>query len=159
VDPLAGSYFVETLTKQMEERIEAERHRVREVGGMIQAVSSGFAQKLVAEQAYQWERGLKTGEYVKIGVNKYVDEEEPEVELHEYDPTTQLRQVEALAEVKRERSDADVKRGLNRLESAAKAKENVMPALVECCTAYATVGEMAGVFRNVFGEFKEPTIF
>ncbi len=159
VDPLAGSYFVETLTKQMEERIEAERHRVREVGGMIQAVSSGFAQKLVAEQAYQWERGLKTGEYVKIGVNKYVDEEEPEVELHEYDPTTQLRQVEALAEVKRERSDADVKRGLNRLEYAAKAKENVMPALVECCTAYATVGEMAGVFRNVFGEFKEPTIF
>jgi methylmalonyl-CoA mutase N-terminal domain/subunit len=159
VDPLAGSYFIETLTKQMEEKIEEERAKIQAVGGMIQAVSTGYVQKLVAQQAYQWERGLKAGEYIKVGVNKYVDEAEQPVELHEYDPATQERQLENLKEVKAERNDADVAKTLKELERVTRAKENVMPALVECCKAYATVGEMAGVFRNVFGEFKEPSIF
>jgi methylmalonyl-CoA mutase N-terminal domain/subunit len=159
VDPLAGSYFIETLTKQMEEKIEEERAKIQAVGGMVQAVSTGYVQKLVAQQAYQWERGLKAGEYIKVGVNKYVDEAEQEVELHEYDPATQERQVENLKQVKAERNDADVAKTLKELERVTRAKENVMPALVECCKAYATLGEMAGVFRNVFGEFKEPSIF
>ena len=119
----------------------------------------GFVQKLVAVQAYEWERGLKTGEHIKIGVNKYVDENEPDVELHEYDPSTQEKQIAGLKHVKAERNDADVKQTLTELERKARAKENVMPALVECCKAYATVGEMAGVFRDVFGEFREPSIF
>ncbi|MDQ7783337.1 MAG: methylmalonyl-CoA mutase family protein [Desulfomonilaceae bacterium] len=159
VDPLAGSYFIETLTKQMEDKIQESRRKIQDVGGMIEAVSTGFVQKLTARQAYEWERGLKKGEYIKIGVNKYVDEDEPEVELHEYDPQTQERQVEALRRVKAERSDAEVSRLLKRLEKDAREKKNVMPALVECCKAYATVGEMAGVFREVFGEFREPGIF
>jgi methylmalonyl-CoA mutase N-terminal domain/subunit len=160
VDPLAGSYFIETLTKQMEDRIEEERTKIQDVGGMIQAVSTGFVQKLVAEQAYDWERGVKKGEYIKIGVNKYVDEsDDPDVELHEYDPQTQERQIDALKKVKAERSSADVTRTLTELEKVTRAKQNVMPALVECCKAYCTVGEMAGVFRDVFGEFKEPSIF
>ncbi len=160
VDPLAGSYFIETLTKQMEEKIQEERRKIQGVGGMIQAVSSGFVQKLVSHQAYMWERGLKNGEYTKIGVNKYVDEAgEPDVELHEYDPRTQERQIEALKALKRERSAAEVSKTLTELEQVTRAKKNVMPALVECCKAYVTVGEMAGVFREVFGEFKEPSIF
>jgi len=160
VDPLAGSYFIETLTKQMEEKIQEERRKIQGVGGMIQAVSSGFVQKLVSHQAYMWERGLKNGEYTKIGVNKYVDEAgEPDVELHEYDPRTQERQIEALKALKRERSAAEVSQTLTELEQVTRAKKNVMPALVECCKAYVTVGEMAGVFREVFGEFKEPSIF
>ena len=127
---------------------------------MIQAVSTGYVQKIVAEQAYRWERGIKSGEYVKIGVNSYVDDEnEPEVDLHEYDPMTQQRQIEALKQVKSERSGSEVARTLKELERVTRAKQNVMPALVECCKAYATVGEMAGVFREVFGEFREPAIF
>lgn len=160
VDPLAGSYFIETLTKQMEERIQEERARIRDVGGMIEAVSTGFVQKLVARQAYEWERGLKSGEYIKVGVNKYVDESDnPEVQLHEYDPMTQERQIQSLKQVKAARSQADVTATLRELERTTRAKENVMPALVACCKAYATVGEMAGVFRQVFGEFREPSIF
>lgn len=160
VDPLAGSYFIETLTKQMEERIEEERRQIQDVGGMIQAVSTGFVQKLVAQQAYEWEKGLKSGEYIKIGVNKYVDDgDNPDVDLHEYDPKTQERQIESLRQVKSERNSADVLRTLKELERVTRAKQNVMPALVDCCKAYCTVGEMAGVFREVFGEFKEPTIF
>ncbi len=159
VDPLAGSYFVETLTKQMEEKIVEEREQIQRVGGMIKAVSSGFVQKLVAGQAYEWERGLKRGEYIKIGVNKYVDEDEPDVDLHEYDPQTQLRQIEGLRRVKAERSRREVSACLKELEATAKAKNNVMGALVKCCRAYCTVGEMADVFRRVFGEFREPSIF
>jgi methylmalonyl-CoA mutase N-terminal domain/subunit len=159
VDPLAGSYFIETLTKQMEEKILEERKRIQQVGGMMQAVTTGFVQKLVAQQAYEWELGLKKGEFIKIGVNKYVDEDEPEVELHEYDPQTQERQIQSLRRVKAERSSSEAARTLQELEKAARAKQNVMPALVDCCKAYCTVGEMADVFRNVFGEFKEPNIF
>ncbi len=159
VDPLAGSYFIETLTKQMEEKIEDERKKIRDVGGMIEAVSSGFVQKLVAQQAYDWERGLKKGDYIKIGVNKYVDEDEPDVELHEYDPETQVKQIDSLKRVKSERSGSEVLRTLKALESVARGKKNVMPALVDCCKAYCTVGEMADVFRQVFGEFREPSIF
>jgi methylmalonyl-CoA mutase N-terminal domain/subunit len=160
VDPLAGSYFIETLTKQMEDKILEERRVIRKAGGMIEAVSTGFAQKLVAQQAYEWERGVKSGEYIKIGVNKYVDDQqEPEVELHDYDPSAQDRQIENLKQVKSQRDSAQVSRTLKALEDVARAKQNVMPALVECCKAYATVGEMAGVFREVFGEFREPSIF
>ncbi len=159
VDPLAGSYFIETLTKQMEEKIQEERDRIQQVGGMIEAVSSGFVQKLVAQQAYEWERGLKKNEFIKIGVNKYVDEGEQDVELHEYDPTTQEKQLENLKQVKAERSDSEVSRTLKELDSATRAKRNVMPLLVNCCKAYCTVGEMANVFREAFGEFREPSIF
>jgi methylmalonyl-CoA mutase, N-terminal domain len=159
VDPLAGSYFVETLTKQMEEKIEEERKKIQDMGGMIEAVSSGYVQKLVAKQAYDWERGIKTGEYIKIGVNKYVDEDDPDVDLHEYDPETQVKQIQSLQRVKAERSDSEVSRKLNALERVARAKQNVMPPLVDCCKAYCTVGEMADVFRQVFGEFREPSIF
>jgi methylmalonyl-CoA mutase N-terminal domain/subunit len=159
VDPLAGSYFIENLTKKMEEKIEVERDGIRKVGGMVEAVSTGYVQKLVASQAYEWELGLRRGDYIKIGVNKYVDENEPEVELHEYDPSTQERQIQSLNEVRAGRNESEVAQGLKDLEQNAKARENVMPALVECCKAYATVGEMAGVFREVFGEFREPSIF
>jgi methylmalonyl-CoA mutase N-terminal domain/subunit len=144
----------------MEEKIEEEQKKIQGCGGMIEAVSTGFVQKLVSEQAYQWERGLKRGEYVKIGVNKYVNEgDDPDVELHAYDPQTQERQIAALKQVKAERNSSDVAHTLNELERVTRAKQNVMPALVECCKAYCTVGEMAGVFREVFGEFKEPSIF
>jgi methylmalonyl-CoA mutase, N-terminal domain len=159
VDPLAGSYFVETLTKQMEDKIQEQRQSIMAAGGMTQAVSTGFVQRLVAKQAYEWERGLKSGEYVKIGVNKYVSEDEPDVDLHEYDQETQARQIESLRRVKAQRNSAEVARTLKSLEETAESKQNVMPVLVECCKAYCTVGEMAGVFREVFGEFREPGIF
>ncbi len=159
VDPLAGSYFVETLTKQMEDKIQEQRQSIIAAGGMTQAVSTGVVQRLVAKQAYEWERGLKSGEYVKIGVNKYVSEDEPDVDLHDYDQDTQARQIESLCRVKAQRNSSEVGRAIKSLKKTAEAKQNVMPVLVECCKAYCTVGEMAGVFREVFGEFREPGIF
>jgi methylmalonyl-CoA mutase N-terminal domain/subunit len=159
VDPLAGSYFIETLTKQMEEKILEEIKRIDELGGMVNAVSSGYVQREVARQAYEFEKGVQSGELLKLGVNIYTEGEEEEVELHEYSWESAEKQIEGLKEVRRIRDNKEVTKSLKSLEKTAREKRNVMADLLLCCKAYATVGEMAGVFREVFGDFKEPSLF
>ena len=159
VDPLAGSYFIETLTLEMEEKITAEMERVQKMGGMLHAVSNGYIQREVVKQAYEFEKGLQHGEVVKVGVNKYTEGVQPDVELHEYDDSWTHTQIERLKELRRTRHNREVSRLLKDLERVSREGENVMPTLVECCKAYATVGEMARVFRDVFGEWKEPSLF
>jgi methylmalonyl-CoA mutase N-terminal domain/subunit len=159
VDPLAGSYFIETLTKQMEEKILEEVEKIDRLGGMVKAVSSGYIQKEVARQAYEFEKGVQSGDLVKVGVNKHTGGEQGEVELHEYSDGSAKEQIESLREVRRSRDNTEVTKTLKALEKAAKEKNNVMPYLVGCCKAYATLGEMTKVFRDIFGEFVEPSIF
>lgn len=161
VDPLAGSYFIETLTRQMEDKILDEMKQIQEIGGMVHAVSTGFIQRKVARQAYEYEKGLQTGEYIKVGVNKYVDEaqDQADVDLHEYDESWVDQQIDSLKELRRTRDNREVARTLKALEQGTADGKNVMPLLVACCKAYATVGEMAGVFRDIFGEWEEPSIF
>ena len=159
VDPLAGSYFIETLTKEMEGRIEEEMEKIESVGGIVQAVAAGYIQKLVSRQAYDFEKGIQSGELLKVGVNIYTEGESKDVELHEYTGETAEKQIEELKRVKRERDQREATRTLLDLEKATKAGKNVMPCLVDCCKAYATVGEMTGIFRDVYGEFEEPGLF
>ncbi len=159
VDPLAGSYFIETLTKQMEAKIRDEMQKIKDLGGMINAVSTGAIQSEIANQAYTFEKGMQNNELIKVGVNKYAEEDEPEVELHEYNETWAKDQIASVQEVRRTRNNRDVVRCLKKLEQVTRDGQNVMPCLVECCDAYATVGEMTGVFREVFGEWREPNIF
>ncbi len=159
VDPLAGSYFIETLTKQMEDRIRAEMDRIRAMGGMIQAVATGAIQREVARQAYEFEKAIQNKEAIKVGVNKYTEGDEPEVELHAYNEAWAEKQIAALKELRRTRDNREVGRTLKQLEQVTRDGKNVMPALVECCRAYATVGEMTGVFREVFGRWQEPSLF
>ena len=159
VDPLAGSYFLETLTREMEEKILEEMEKIEKIGGMVEAVSSGVIQREVSRQAYEFEKKLQDGEVTKVGVNKYTEGVDMEVDLHEHNEEWALRQVERLHDLKKERDDRAVGKALSALEKAATEKQNVMPSLVECCQSYATVGEMADVFRDVFGEYVEPNIF
>ncbi len=173
VDPLAGSYFIETLTLEMEEKIIEEMKEVEKWGGMVKSISNGFVQRKVSKQAYEFEKGLQSGEYRKVGVNPVgphdggsgegeSNEEDPQktdVELHEYNEDWAIKSKANLEELRRTRNDGDVKDSLKALEKAAKGTDNVMPHLVKCCHAYATVGEMAGVFREVFGEWKEPEFY
>ena len=159
VDPLAGSYFMETLTKEMEEKILEEMEKVEKMGGMVEAVASGYVQREVGRQAYEFERKLQSGEITKVGVNEYTEGVDMEVELHEYNDESAQLQIERLKELKKERDNRAVSESLKALEQAAKEKKNVMPYLVTCCKSYATVGEMANVFRDVFGEYREPSIF
>ncbi len=160
VDPLGGSYYIESLTNQMEERITEEMRKVDEVGGMAHAVETGYIQREVARQAYLYEKALQEGKVHKVGVNIYrEEEEEEEVQLHEYNPTTAQAQIKSLEEVRRTRDHRKVAQTLKDLEAAARRKENIMPFLLASVKAYATVGEMARVFKEVYGEFKEPSIF
>jgi methylmalonyl-CoA mutase N-terminal domain/subunit len=159
VDPLAGSYFIETITKEMEQKIEEEMDKIEKFGGIIKGVSEGYIQRLVARQAFEVEKGLESGELQKVGVNIHKEGESMEVELHEYNWESADKQIEGLRAVKRERSEKDVARTLKELETATRDGKNVMPYLVACCKAYATVGEMAGIFRQTFGEFNEPSLF
>ncbi len=161
VDPLAGSYFIETLTNEMEDKALSEMTELENWGGIINAVDKGVIQRKIAAQAYAYEKAVQEGELTKIGVNKYVmDEQEvPDVELHEYDISFADKQIERLHQVRRTRNEKAVGQTIDALTQAAVDKENVMPYLVACCKAYCTVGEMAGVFRNVFGEFREPGLF
>ena len=159
VDPLAGSYFIETLTKEMEQKIEEEMARIEKVGGIVQAVASGYVQRLVAAQAYEFEKGIQSGELLKVGVNIHTEGESKDVELHEYNGESAEKQIEELNRVRRERHSREVMATLSDLEKATREGKNVMPCLVACCKAYATVGEMTAVFRNIFGEFGEPALF
>jgi len=159
VDPLAGSYFMETITKEMEEKILEEMEKIEKLGGMVEAVSSGYVQREVSRQAYEYEKKLHEGKVTKVGVNRYTEGVDMEVELHEYNEQWAQSQIRRLHEMKRSRDNKAVKESLDALKKAAEEKKNVMPCLVACCKCYATVGEMANVFRDLFGEYVEPSIF
>ena len=160
VDPLAGSYFIETLTKQMEDKIVGEMEEIDRVGGMKRAVETGYVQRKLARQAFEWEKGLQHGEFIKIGVNKYTDAgplgEVGEVKLHEYNEQSADEQIKALRRLKRTRNKREVLRTLKELERATKSGKNVMPYLVEAVKSYATLGEMTKVFKECYGTFDEP---
>jgi methylmalonyl-CoA mutase N-terminal domain/subunit len=164
VDPLAGSYFVESLTNEMETRICAEMERVERMGGIIEGVKSGGIQAEVARQAYRFERMILSGEYPKVGVNRHVAPDagtaaSGALELYRFDPKAAEAQVRKLERLRRERDGAAVHRALVRLRDAARGTENLMPPILEAARAYATLGEMAGALRDVWGEYKEPIVF
>lgn len=162
VDPLAGSYFVENLTNQIEEEIKALMKRIQEQEGtMVSAIQKGAIQKIIAREAYLEEKRLLSGEKIKVGLNKFVDEsdssEEEGLKIHEYDPTTRERQINKLSKIKRERDQEKVIRTLDDLRIAAEEKVNLMPCLIDAVKSYATVGEIVTILKKVYGEFKEPT--
>jgi methylmalonyl-CoA mutase N-terminal domain/subunit len=158
VDPLGGSYFVEALTNQTEAAAWDYIRRIDNMGGMLRAVEAGFPQAEIADAAYVQSRALETGEHQIVGVTRYVDrEEELAIPLLEITPDMERRHLDRLTRVRAERdADAHV-RAMTRLrEEAARPAVNLMPAIVEAVQAYATTGEMCGVLRGVFGEYREP---
>ncbi|MHC5078092.1 MAG: acyl-CoA mutase large subunit family protein [Planctomycetota bacterium] len=157
VDPLAGSYYVEWLTNEMERKIVACMEDVETKGGIVECVANGYVQRLVSRQAYEREKKIQSGEIPKVGVNKYrIEEEERNVELHEFKAEEARKQIARLQEVREARDDGKVRACLEAIRSVAGTSENLMPAIVEAVGAYATVGEIAGVLREVFGEYEEP---
>ncbi|MFZ1884374.1 MAG: acyl-CoA mutase large subunit family protein [Rhodoplanes sp.] len=159
VDPLGGSYYVETLTNQIEGKIIEAMDWVADHGGIVRAVSEGVIQAKVSEYAYQRQCALESGALRKVGVNCYVDseDEKPNVELHPYDEMGALEQINSLHRLKDERNNDAVERALSTLRSDAVAGRNVMPALMDAVKAYATVGEMTRALIDVYGRFREPT--
>jgi len=159
VDPLGGSYYVESLTTELERAVVQIMEDIERSGGMVKAIEEGQIQRAITRGAYSRQRRLDSGEQAWIGANKYVSEEQEwDVKLHEYDPEIRERQVEKLNKVKRERDNVLVVRCLQQLRQAAVNGANIMPYVLEAVNAYATIGEMTRTLREVFGEFKEPAI-
>ncbi len=159
VDPLAGSYYVEWLTNEMEKKIIQEIEEIEKSGGIVKCISNGYIQRKVSYQAFLHEKEIQSGKFVKVGVNKYREGQSKakKVELYHHDPRIADEQAKRLSKVKKERNAQEVEKTLKVLRAKAEGKkENLMPAILDCVKAYATVGEMTMVFKDVFGEFKEP---
>ncbi|MEW6188043.1 MAG: methylmalonyl-CoA mutase family protein [Thermodesulfobacteriota bacterium] len=159
IDPLGGSYFVESLTNQMEEEAMEYIHRIDEMGGMIEALEKHYPQMEIADAAYTFQQLLDRGEKIMVGVNKYETGETPAVELLRIDPDLEARQIARTLEVKNNRSHKRVRECLERLEEACTAQKNVMPFLIEAVKEYATLQECCDVYRKVFGVYRDPGIF
>ena len=153
VDPLAGSYYVESLTDELEaaahEIVEEVDHR----GGALAAVESGWVERQIQDVAFERQREIEAGERVIVGVNAFEADEEPEMDLEAVDPEREAAQRERLAAVKRDRDDAAVDDALNAVRAAVRGDDNVLPPILEAVKAYATVQEISDVFREEFGEY------
>jgi methylmalonyl-CoA mutase N-terminal domain/subunit len=157
VDPLGGSYYVERLTDEMEKKIVELMEKVESMGGMVKAIREGIIQREVSHQAYLREKKIQSGETVKVGVNKYVMEEESaNIEFHPFNPRVAGEQKRKLREIKARRDSNAVRKALDELKEAARTGANVMLPLLRSVKSYATLGEITGIFRAVFGEFEEP---
>ncbi len=159
VDPLGGSYFVEALTDRLEEEAYAYFRRIDALGGVIPAIEAGFFQQEIAEAAYRYQHEIDQGQRIIVGVNDYVAEEPLSIPILQMDPHGYERQCARLARLRAERDGEKVGQTLRTLAEAAKGTANLMPFILDAVRAYATLGEIMGVFRRVFGEYREPVFF
>jgi Methylmalonyl-CoA mutase, N-terminal domain/subunit len=161
VDPLGGSFYVETMTNEMRAKMEEIMAETDAEGGIVKLVSEGIIQSRVSAQAYQMQRNIDSGKFRKVGVNCYRNEAEDEhpVEFHPYNEEDAKLQVDGLNRIRAERDAARTRAALARLRSDAQAGRNVMPALMEAVKAYASVGEMTKELVEVFGRYREPVRF
>lgn len=157
VDPLAGSFFVEHETNKIEEQVYDYWEQVEALGGVLPAIERGFFQSEIAEAAYQYQQETDENQRVIVGVNGYVDpDEDLRIPILEMDPQGYDRQVQRLQKLRQDRDNETVSAALQALRGAAEGTENTMPYIIDAVRAYATLGEITDVFRDVFGEYQEP---
>jgi methylmalonyl-CoA mutase N-terminal domain/subunit len=159
IDPLAGSYFIESLTNEMEEKAWEYIHRIDEMGGMIAAIEKGFPQMEISEAAYRFQRQLDAGEKIMIGVNKYSTDSTHPIPLVDIDEKVGEEQIKRLKDVRRRRDNLAAKKSLDNIKNACKKGENVMPYCIEAVKNLVTLQEICDVYREVYGEYKDPGLY
>jgi methylmalonyl-CoA mutase N-terminal domain/subunit len=159
VDPLGGSYFVETLTDETEHAALDYLQRIDALGGVLACIKNGFFQREIAESAYRYQQEIDQQQRTIVGINDYVTQEALKIPTLYVDYVGEQAHVARLQRVRRERDTSAVRHALDQLRRACEGTENTMPALIEAAKAYATLGEMMGVFRSTFGEYIEPAVF
>ncbi len=159
IDPLAGSYFVESLTRLMEEKAWEYINKIDEMGGMLAAIDKGFPQMEIADAAYHYQQQIDRKEKVVVGVNKYVVEEKAPPEILKIDEAVEEKQIARLQKVKKERDNRKVAQILKDLRAASKTQENLMPYVIEAVKEYASEQEICDVWREVFGEYRDPGFY
>lgn len=160
VDPLAGSYYVEYLTKEIEEKAEKYIEQIDAMGGAVAAIEKGFVQREITDSAYRHQKEVEAKKRVVVGVNEFRTEEEVPIKILQIDPESEKELVQRLRKIKRERNQANVNEALAKLHGAADdERANLMPFVLQAVKEYATLGEVCGTLREVFGEYKPSSIF
>ncbi|MDE3194276.1 MAG: methylmalonyl-CoA mutase family protein [Chloroflexota bacterium] len=164
IDPLAGSYYLEHLTNEMEQGFDRYLEQIEGLGGMVEAVERGYPQREITESSFHFQQQVDEGEKVIVGINKYQVPEETPIPVLRIDPDVERRQIERLAEVRRTRDAGRWRQAMDRLREAAVAardssRAELMPAFLECAHAYASIGEQVRVLKEVFGEYRDPGYF
>ena len=159
IDPLGGSYFVESLTDEMEQRTYEYLARIEDLGGVLSAIKKGFIQREIADTSYKYQRQMEEKKRLIVGVNAYAMDEASPIETLKIDDTSRRMQVERLKAVKKSRDSVTVERALNELRKSFKTPNtNCIYPMLRAVKAYATLGEIVDVGRQVFGDWKEPSI-
>jgi methylmalonyl-CoA mutase N-terminal domain/subunit len=154
-DPFGGSEYMETLTNEIEAGAREYLARIDALGGTLAAIEKGYIQGEIQNSAYQYQRAIEEGRQIVVGVNKFQAEESETTGTFRIDPSLERQQVERLQAVRASRSTGNVTAALQKLETAARGTENLMPRILECCQTFATVGEISDALRKVFGEYRE----
>ncbi|MBU4385408.1 MAG: methylmalonyl-CoA mutase, partial [Actinobacteria bacterium] len=158
IDPMGGSYFVEKLTSELEEEAWEYINKIDEMGGMLEAVENGFVQREVAHAAWRYQTGVEDGSQVIVGVNKYVEEDEPPIDLLKITQEMEDAQKERIARLKERRDEGKMREALERLREAAENDENLFELTMDAVRAYATLEEVWDVYRDRYGKFEESSI-
>ena len=159
VDPLGGSYYVESLTNELEAKAMEYIERIDQMGGSVAAIEQGFQMREIGDAAYQHRQEVESGEKTIVGVNQFVTGDPTVEDLMRVDEAAARSQIERLERLRRERNDVQVKQSLDRLAQVAKSDDNTVPAILDCVENYCTLGEICEVFRNAFGEQQEMSAF
>ncbi|MEZ4504152.1 MAG: methylmalonyl-CoA mutase family protein [Dehalococcoidia bacterium] len=157
IDPLAGSYYVETLTNELEQAALSIMARVEDIGGAVAAVETGYVQAEIQEASVAWQREVEGGDRIIVGVNDFIDPDEDATPIFRPNLEVVQQQLDSLKRVRAERDQAAVDGALTRLREAAQGEENLMPVILDAVKTYASLGEMCGVLREVWGEYTPPT--
>ncbi len=156
-DPLGGSYFVETLTSQLEEGAWGYFDKIDAMGGMIQAIEKGFPQKEIQEASYRHQKAVESKEEIVVGVNKCVSDDTLPIKTLHISPALREHQVQRLQTLRAQRNHQAVKQTLSELKGAAQSDQNLMPFLIHCVKEYATLGEICYTLKEIFGAYQEPS--
>jgi methylmalonyl-CoA mutase N-terminal domain/subunit len=154
VDPLAGSYYVEALTDELEEKSTKLFEKVEELGGAVACIERGFQERRIAEEAYNQLKQIKSGDRVVVGVNKFQVDEKVPIQIMKVDPKEEERQIEKVKRLKKERNNKEVEITLKELYEAARGEVNLVLPILSAVKAYATIGEICDVLRSLYGEHK-----
>jgi methylmalonyl-CoA mutase, N-terminal domain len=158
VDPLAGSYYIETLTNEIEKRAQEYLDKIEALGGMLKAIERGYVQQEIQNAAYEYQQQVDRAEAVVVGVNRFTVDEEKHVPTLHIDESLECKQVERLRALRTRRDPQPWADALRKVEDAARNGSNLMPQIVGAVEAYATVGEISDTMRKVFGEYKEAVV-
>lgn len=159
VDPLAGSYYIEYLTSQIEEEATRYIEKIDSLGGATAAIEKGYMQREIVESAYRYQKDVESKEKIAVGVNKFTIAKEEPITILRVDPAIEERQIEKLNMIKRKRNNHEAKNALDQLHHAAEGNENLVPTVIVAVKKQATLGEICDVLKTVYGEYKAPTIF